>query len=59
MENCRRTPVHPVSAIRGGERDAVIDKLGRLRQKGLMRKELKILVEVGRGWGGPIVREQG
>ena len=29
--------MHPVSAIRGGEGDAVVDKLGRLRQKGLMR----------------------
>ena len=37
LENCRRTPVHPVSAIRGGEGDVVVDKLGRLRQKGLMR----------------------
>ena len=30
-------PVQPVSAIRGGEGDAVVDRLGRLRQKGLMR----------------------
>jgi hypothetical protein len=30
--------VHPVSAIRGGEGDVVVDKLGRLRQKGLMRR---------------------
>ena len=37
MENWRRIPVQPVSAIRGGEGDAVVDKLGRLRQKGLMR----------------------
>ena len=38
LENCRRIPVHPVSAIRGGwEGDVVVDKLGRLRQKGLMR----------------------
>ena len=38
LENCRRMPVHPVSAMRGGEGDAVGDKLGRLRQKGLMRR---------------------
>ena len=38
MENWRRMPVQPVSAIRGGEGDAVVDKLGRLRQKGLMRR---------------------
>ncbi len=38
MENWRRIPVQPVSAIRGGEGDAVVDKLGRLRQKGLMRR---------------------
>ena len=38
LENCRRMPVHPVSAMRGGEGDAVVDKLGRLRQKGLMRR---------------------
>ncbi len=31
-------PVQPVSAIRGGEGDAVVDKLGRLKQKGLMRR---------------------
>ena len=37
LENCRRIPVHPVSAIRGGEGDVVVDKLGRLRQKGLIR----------------------
>ena len=37
MEYWRRIPVQPVSAIRGGEGDAVVDKLGRLRQKGLMR----------------------
>ena len=37
MENWRRIPVQPVSAIRGGEGDAVVDKLGRLRQKGLTR----------------------
>ena len=37
MENWRRIPVQPVSAIRGGEGDAVVDRLGRLRQKGLMR----------------------
>ena len=38
LENCRRMPVHPVSAMRGGEGDAVVDRLGRLRQKGLMRR---------------------
>ena len=38
LENCRRMPVHPVSAMRGGEVDAVADKAGRLRQKGLMRR---------------------
>ena len=38
LENCRRMPVHPVSAMRGGEGDAVADKAGRLRQKGLMRR---------------------
>ena len=38
MENWRRIPVQPVSAIRGGEGDVVVDKLGRLRQKGLMRR---------------------
>ncbi len=38
LENCRRIPVHPVSAIRGEEGDVVVDKLGRLRQKGLMRR---------------------
>ena len=38
LENCRRMPVHPVSAMRGGEGDGVVDKLGRLRQKGLMRR---------------------
>ena len=38
LENCRRTPVHPVSAIRGGEGDTVVDKGGRLRQKGLVRR---------------------
>ena len=38
LENCRRTPVHPVSAIRGGEGDIVVDKGGRLRQKGLVRR---------------------
>ena len=37
LENCRRMPVHPVSAMRGGEGDAVVDKWGRLRQKGLLR----------------------
>ena len=37
MENWRRIPVQPVSAIRGGEGDAVVDRLGRLRQKGLVR----------------------
>ena len=37
MENWRRIPVQPVSAIRGGGGDAVVDRLGRLRQKGLMR----------------------
>ena len=37
MENWRRISVQPVSAIRGGEGDAVVDKLGRLRQKGRMR----------------------
>ncbi len=30
--------MHPVSAMRGGEGDAVVDKLGRLRQKGLMMR---------------------
>ncbi len=29
--------MHPVSAIRGGEGDVVVDKLGRLRQERLMR----------------------
>jgi hypothetical protein len=38
LENCRRIPVHPVSAIRGGEGDVVVDKLGRFRQKGLLRR---------------------
>jgi hypothetical protein len=49
LENWRRIPVHPVSAIRGGEGDVVVDKwggegdevvekLGRLRQKGLLRR---------------------
>jgi hypothetical protein len=49
LENWRRNPVHPVSAIRGGEGDVVVDKwggegdevvekLGRLRQKGLLRR---------------------
>ena len=38
LENWRRMPVQPVSAIRGGERDAVVGKWGRLRQKGLMRR---------------------
>ncbi len=38
LENCRRIPVHPVSAIRGGEGDVVADKLGRFRQKGLLRR---------------------
>jgi hypothetical protein len=67
LENCRRIPMHPVSAIRGGESDAVVGKWGKLRQKGLMRrgelanqssggKELKI--EVGRGWDGRIVRQE-
>ena len=67
LENWRRIPVQPVSAIRGGEGDVVVDKLGRLRQKGLMRrgnldnqssggKGLKI--EVGRGWCGRIVRQE-
>ena len=37
MENWRRIPVQPVSAIRGGEGDAVVDRLGRLRQTGLVR----------------------
>jgi len=37
LENCRRMPVHPVSAMRGGEGDTVVDRWGRLRQKGLMR----------------------
>ena len=37
LENCRRMPVHPVSAMSGGEGDAVVDRLGRLRQKGVMR----------------------
>ncbi len=31
LENCRRIPVYPVSAIRGGEGDVVVDKLGRDR----------------------------
>jgi hypothetical protein len=31
-------PVQPVSAIRGGEGDVVVDKFGRLRQRGLMRR---------------------
>ena len=38
LENCRRMPVHPVSEIRGGEGDAAVGKLSRLRQKGLMRR---------------------
>ncbi len=58
LENCRRIPVHPVSAIRGGEGDVVVDKLGRLRQKGLMRRgELANQSSGGkeskdRGWKG-------
>jgi hypothetical protein len=32
FENCRRMPVHPVSAIRGGEESAASG--GRARQKG-------------------------
>ena len=64
FENWRRTPVHPVSAIRGGEGDVVVDKLGRFRQKGLLRRGSqptnplggKVLkIEFGRGWGGRIV----
>ena len=66
LENCRRMPVHPVSAMRGGEGDTVVDRWGRLRQKGLMRtgepttplggKDRRI---GGRkGWGGRIVREE-
>ena len=39
LENCRRMSVHPVSAMRGGEGDAVRNKWGRLRQKGLIRTE--------------------
>ena len=39
LENCRRMPVHPVSAMRGGEGDAVVHKLGRLRQQGLSDEE--------------------
>jgi hypothetical protein len=31
-------PVQPVSAMRGGEGDSGVDNLGRLRQKGLMRR---------------------
>ncbi len=31
--------MQPVFAMRGGEGDAVVDKWGRLRQKGLMRRE--------------------
>ena len=66
MENWRRIPVQPVSAIRGGEGDAVVDKLGRLRQKGLMRKGTYptnsrggkgLKIEVGRGWCGRIGRK--
>ena len=37
VENWRRMPVQPVSAMRGGEGDAVGGKWGRLRQTGLMR----------------------
>ncbi len=58
LENCRRIPVHPVSAIRGGEGDVLVDKLGRLRQKGLLRRgELANQSSWGkgskdRGWKG-------
>jgi hypothetical protein len=38
LENWSRIPVQPVSAIRGGGGDSVVDNLGRLRQKGLMRR---------------------
>ncbi len=63
LENCRRIPVHPVSAIKGGEGDVVVDKLGRPRQKGLMRRanplgEKDLKIEVGRGWGGRIVKKE-
>jgi hypothetical protein len=58
LENCRRTPVHPVSAIRGGEGDAGVDKWGRLRQNGLMRTGEQANQSSGgkgakdRGWKG-------
>ncbi len=57
-------PVQPVSAIRGGEGDAMVDKLGRLRQKGLMRRgDLATQSSGGkgskdRGWKG-LNREEG
>ncbi len=51
--------MHPVSAIRGGEGDAVVGKWGRLRQKGLImrRGELANQSSEGkrakdRGWKG-------
>ena len=67
LENCRRMPVHPVSAMRGGEGDTVVDRWGRLRQKGLMRtgeranhssggKGSKDRGEKGLGWAN---REEG
>ncbi len=50
--------MQPVSAMRGGEGDLVVDNLGRLRQKGLMRRgELATQSSEGkgskdRGWKG-------
>ncbi len=54
----QKDPGASVSAIRGGEGDVVVDKLGRLRQKGLMRRgELANQSSGGkvskdRGWKG-------
>jgi len=67
LENCRRMPVHPVSAMRGGEGDTVVDRWGRLRQKGLMRLGEQANqssggkargIGVRKGWGGRIVRQE-
>ncbi len=59
LENRSRIPVQPVSAMRGGEGDSVVDNLGRLRQKGLIirRGELANQSSEGkgskdRGWKG-------
>jgi hypothetical protein len=66
--NCRRIPVQPVSAIRGGEGDVVADNLcrdlggGRLRQKRtddergeLDQGEKGLKIGFGRGWRGQSV----